>query len=402
MKLHKNLNTAVVNTLAAIFLHNKYADKALEYTLQSDKRWGARDRAYIAETTYEIVRWWRLLTEATGGQPTTEEQFWKPLGAWLAMKNIEVPAWPEFYNVEVRKIREQIERLSKLRRYSESVPDWLDQLGDKELGDQWPEQLHALNQQAEVVLRVNLLKTTVKDLQIRLKDESFDTDKLANYPDALQLRQRQNVFRSASFKEGMFEVQDANSQLVGAYLGVEPGQRVVDACAGGGGKTLHLAALMQNKGKIVALDTEEWKLGNLKLRARRAGAGNIETKTIDSHKVVKRLYDSADRLLLDVPCSGLGVLKRNPDAKWKLGPEFIEKVKTTQQEIIQKYSPIVRTGGQMVYSTCSILPSENHLQVKAFLASEAGKSFELVKDQTLMPADSGYDGFYMALLRKKG
>src|SRR5690606_31146175 len=178
-------------------------------------------------------------------------------------------------------------------------------------------------------------------------------------PDALILDERTNVFRNPAFKEGMFEVQDASSQLVAQALAVEPGMRVIDACAGAGGKSLHIASLMQNKGKVLSMDIEEWKLQQTKLRARRDGVSIIERKVIEGSKTIKRMKETADRLLLDVPCSGLGVLRRNPDTKWKLTEESIEKVRKTQQEILQSYPSMVKPGGQMVYATCSILPSEN-------------------------------------------
>ena len=184
-------------------------------------------------------------------------------------------------------------------------------------------------------------------------------------------------------------------------LEVEPGMRVVDACAGGGGKSLHLAALMQNKGQLISLDTLAWKLDELKVRARRAGVSNIETRPIENNKVIKRMYGTADRLLLDVPCSGLGVLRRNPDSKWKLTEAQLTQLLETQQTILQSYSPMVKSGGKMVYATCSILPSENRSQVDHFLASEAGKGWELVKDRSILPQEEGFDGFYMALLSKK-
>jgi 16S rRNA (cytosine967-C5)-methyltransferase len=221
------------------------------------------------------------------------------------------------------------------------------------------------------------------------------------YPDALILEERQNIFRSAPFKAGLFEVQDASSQLVAASLAVEPGMRVIDACAGAGGKTLHLAALMENKGKIISMDLEEWKLQQTKLRARRNGIDIIERKVIEGSKTIKRLKDSADRLLLDVPCSGLGVLRRNPDTKWKLSPESIAKVQEAQQEILQSYPSMLKKGGQLVYATCSILPSENEQQVKKFLASEAGKDFDLLEEQKVFSHQSGFDGFYIARMIKK-
>ena len=199
----------------------------------------------------------------------------------------------------------------------------------------------------------------------------------------------------------MFEVQDASSQLVAEFLNVKPGMKVVDACAGAGGKSLHLANLMDNKGQIIALDIYGNKLAELKRRAKRNGAHNIETRLIDSTKTIKKLYGKIDKVLIDAPCSGLGILRRNPDAKWKLQPDFIENIKKTQQEILQQYSKMVKPGGTMVYATCSILPSENQKQVESFLTSEMGKDFTFVKDQKILSHQSGYDGFYMALLEKK-
>ena len=177
--------------------------------------------------------------------------------------------------------------------------------------------------------------------------------------------------------------------------------RVVDTCAGAGGKTLHLSALMDNKGQLIATDIYENKLKELKRRAKRAGAHNIDPRTISSTKVVKKLYGTADRVLIDAPCSGLGVLSRNPDAKWKLQPEFLETIKLTQEQILAQYSRIVKPGGKMVYATCSVLPSENQEQVQKFLASEDGKNFKLSKDRKILSSESGYDGFYMALLERE-
>lgn len=140
---------------------------------------------------------------------------------------------------------------------------------------------------------------------------------------------------TTAFKDGLFEVQDASSQKIGELLQVKEGMRVVDACAGAGGKTLHLAAMMKNKGQIIALDIYQWKLAELKRRAKRAGAHNIEARVIDDSKVVKRLHNSADRLLIDAPCSGLGVLKRNPDSKWKIDQDFIDRIKKSKSRFFK-------------------------------------------------------------------
>jgi len=214
------------------------------------------------------------------------------------------------------------------------------------------------------------------------------------------LVERANVFRTEVFKKGYFEVQDASSQLVAEYLDVAPGMKVIDTCAGAGGKTLHLASFMMNKGQIIAMDIYESKLKKLKIRARRNKVHNIDTRVIDSTKPIKKLYNKADRVLIDAPCSGIGVLRRNPDSKWKLQPEFLDNIKKVQQDILQKYSKMVKSGGKLVYATCSVLPSENQNQITEFLVSESGKDFKLIKDNKVFAHTSGFDGFYMALLEK--
>lgn len=396
MKLYINITRAVIQALEMIFEGNKYADKVIEKVLKQNPKWGARDRRFIAETTYDIVRWRRLLQNITEAD---DNDYWKLLGGWCVLHSIPLPGWTEFSGLSEKRIFERHEKMNAIRRFRESVPDWLDTLGENQLGEKWDKELHALNEEAVVVLRANTLKINTGDLQQLLTETGIETDALQEFPHALVLRQRQNVFRHPSFKEGLFEVQDAASQLIAPFMRLEPGMRVVDACAGAGGKTLHIAALMKNKGRIIGLDVEQWKLDELQKRARRAGVSNLETRIIESSKTIKRLDNSADRLLLDVPCSGLGVLKRNPDAKWKLSPEFIENVKELQEHILQDYSNIIKRGGLMVYSTCSILPDENEHQVQRFIAKNDDK-FELVEDKHAWPSE-GFDGFYMALIRKK-
>ena len=403
MRLHRNLCFSVIDGLTLIFNEGNYADKVIQQLLKRDKRWGARDRGFVAETTYDIVRWKRLYAEiAEVKEPFDRDNIWRMFAVWATLKGIKLPDWKYFENTPSRKIKGRFDELSKIRKFKESIPDWLDELGEKELGsDVWTKEMEALNEQADVILRVNTLKTTKEKLQAELFDLDIESDFLENYPNALKLKERANVFTTEAFKNGFFEVQDASSQLVAEFLDIKPGMRVVDTCAGAGGKTLHLASIMENKGQIIAMDIYANKLHELKRRAKRNGAHNIETRVIDSTKVIKKLYDKADRVLIDAPCSGLGVLRRNPDAKWKLQPEFVEKIKITQQEILQQYSKMVKSGGKLVYATCSILPSENQKQIDVFLTSEAGKEFNFVKDKKVLSHKSGYDGFYMALLERK-
>jgi len=403
MRLHRNLTYAVIDSLRDVFNEGEYAGKAVEKALKRDKRWGSRDRKFVAETIYEIVRWKRLYAEiAEVKEPFDRPNLWRIFTVWCVLKGIPLPDWNQIEETPTRRIKGKFDELSKIRKYRESIPDWMDEICVKELGEKlWTKEMAALNKQADVVLRVNTLNITKEKLQKELEQESIFTETLPNHPDALKLVERANVFKTDAFKKGYFEVKDDSYKLVDAYLDVKPEMKVVDTCAGAGGKTLHLSALMQNKGQIVAMDIYESKLRKLKVRAKRNKAHNIDLKEINSTKVIKKLHNKADRVLIDAPCSGLGVLRRNPDSKWKLQPEFIDNIKAIQQDILQSYSKMVKPGGKMVYATCSVLPSENQEQVKQFLTSESGKEFIFVSDKKILASESGYDGFYMALLEKK-
>jgi 16S rRNA (cytosine967-C5)-methyltransferase len=400
MKLlpYKNLFIGITETLNNIFFNHKYADREIERTLKSNRKWGSKDRAFIAETVYDTVRWKRMI-EASMGKEVAPENLWEFVGTWFVLEEEKLPFWDEFKKVNAKEILKRNHAATdKNFAIRESIPDWLNELGKKELGKQWEKEIEAMNIPAPTVIRVNTLKNDRKSLKNDLRQERVNTEVLSKYPDALQLVEKTNVFRTDAFQNGLFEIQDAGSQMISPYLNIQPGMRIVDACAGAGGKTLHLSALMENKGQIYALDIHEWKLQELKKRAKRNGAQNIQTKVIDSTKVIKKLENSADRLLIDAPCSGLGVLSRNPDAKWKLSLDFIESVKKEQEKILNDYCKMVKSGGAMVYATCSILPSENQEQVQKFLSNHP--EFKLVREKQILPSQSGFDGFYMAYLEK--
>ena len=394
---YKNLFVGITDTLNQIFFERKYADKEVERTLKSNKLWGARDRAFIAETVYDLVRWKRLV-EGAMSRPLSPETIWEFVGTWFALDpEQKLPAWEEFQKVYPKEILKRHHESSKNIAVAESYPDWMFELGQAALGDRWLEEVHAMNSQAPTVLRVNTLKADRKTLQKALKDRSIKTNLLSKYQDALELEEKTNIFRTDEFQNGWFEVQDAGSQLIAPYLRVAPGMRVVDACAGAGGKTLHLASLMENKGQIIAMDLYEWKLKELKRRAKRNNVQNVQTKVIEA-KTIKRMENTADRLLIDAPCSGLGVLRRNPDAKWKLQPHFIDEIITLQEKILSEYSKVIKVGGLMVYATCSILPQENEQQVEKFLANNA--NYKLLSEKTHYPSETNYDEFYMALIER--
>lgn len=404
MKLHRHLVEQLVHALFEIFSTRKNADKVIERVMKSQKKWGSRDRKFFAESTYEIVRHWRRLWVSAGLPPDDYAstslifgQVWQVWGRFEFERTGELPDWEELMNFRPKAVD-----ASKLpRAVRQSIPDWLDQLGEKEFGGGWDSLLAALNTPAEVYLRVNTLKSDLVKARARLVDEGVDVAPVEGLPQALRLPVRKNVFLTKAFKDGVFEVQDAASQTVGPLLEVEPGMRVVDACAGAGGKTLHIAALMKNKGRLLSMDIHDWKLEELRVRTRRAGVDIVETRLIESSKTIKRLEGSFDRLLLDVPCSGLGVLRRNPDKKWKIQADEISRLNELQSELLRSYSIMVKPGGKMVYATCSILPSENERQVQAFLATPAGANWVLEKEEHHRPDREGFDGFYGARLLRK-
>ena len=399
MKLiHRNLLIGIHDALQETFFEDKkYADKVIERLLKANKKWGSQDRAVVSEIFYNIIRWRKRL-EYYIGEGAKPNNIYRLILAYLLWSNTEYKRFDEFSGLKIADILTKIKKETfPTKAIEHSVPEWLVEILEQELGSVWEREVIALNEQASTILRANTLKISPKSLVDELACENISAFTINGYPDAVQLEEKKNVFLTSAFKDGFFEVQDASSQKIGRFLEVAEGQRVVDACAGAGGQTLHLSALMKNKGQIIALDIFEWKLAELKRRAKRAGAHNIETRLISDNKVIKRLHEKADRLLIDAPCSGLGVLKRNPDSKWKIDTEFIDRIKVEQQKILQDYSKMLKKGGKMIYATCSILPSENNLQVEKFLSNNP--DFRLIKDEKIMPSQ-GYDGFYMALIER--
>lgn len=315
-------------------------------------------------------------------------------------KKLAIPDLDGGEGFDRRNLDKRIAEANEDILLKEGCPIWLNELCQNELKELWPEQRKALALEAPRYIRTNTLKVSREELAKELSEQGVVTKPVKGNHDALLVTSNSAIFRTGAFKSGHFEQQDAGSQEIAKFLEVGPKMRVIDACAGSGGKTLQLAALMQATGSLIALDTVDWKLDELKKRAKRAGAFNIETRVIDSTKVIKRLYDSADRVLIDAPCSGTGVFRRTPDSKWKDARAHLNELHTIQEDILERYTKMVKVGGMVVYSTCSILPSENEKQVQKFLEKN-GENFTLVEDQHIFPSTM-FDGFYMAkLLRIK-
>lgn len=391
MKMHRILAEAAAAVVKSVFKDHKVLDHALSAAFEENPKWGRRDRSFIAETVFEVVRWRRALSFVADSEET------KALCAaqWLRM-GFEIPGWWTFKGASAADVAARESELTgQQRAVRESIPDWLDELGVAELGPAWDAELHALNQRAPVYLRVNTLKQTRERAIEWLGSHQVEARPVDGLPDALVLPPGKSLPKPLR-AEGRVEIQDAGSQLIAPWTGAMPGERVIDACSGAGGKTLHLAALMNNQGRIHALDVEPRKLQELQKRAKRAGVSIIRTGIIDD-AALGDLAGMADRLLIDAPCSGLGTLKRQPDLKWRLRPAAIDRVRAIQKDLLVKHPAMLKPGGTLVYATCSILPSENRGAVDVLL--EAG-GFELLSEHPLSPAATGFDGFYAAVLRK--
>ena len=399
-KLYPNLIGGVLEALETTFGKNVYADKSIERLFKTNRKWGARDRAFVAESVYEIVRHWRLLWHLLGEEPSLKRKKLYQIFALYRLTSSKYisqddPKWADVVSLwpEIQRKLTQINEIN----IRESFPDWLAELIAP--GKDWAPLAHSLNQPARLHIRVNSLLSTREEVIEILRSEGIEATPIPYSDEGLALSERINVFRLDSFQKGLYEVQDGGSQLIAPFLNPKPGERIVDACAGAGGKSLHMAAMMQNKGQIIAMDVEDYKLNELRRRASRNKIDNIEIRCIESSKSIKRLHHSADKLLLDVPCTGTGVIRRNPDTKWKLRKEYFQRVLSIQQEILDTYTDMLKPGGTMVYATCSLIDDENRKQIDSFLDRKKGQ-YKLLSDCQILPSEFDSDGFYMALIQK--
>lgn len=393
MKMHRLLAEAASGIAKSVFREHKVLDHELATAFEENPKWGKRDRSFIAETVFEVARWRRALGFLVESEETTA----LCAAQWVRM-GYEIPEWWSYNGRPAEEIREREALLAdQPRAVRESIPDWLDALGVEELGEEaWSRELAALNERASVFLRVNTLRGTRAAAIEWLAGHNIPATAVDGLPDALVLAPGKALPKTLRL-DGRVEIQDAGSQLIAPLVNPQAGERVIDACSGAGGKSLHLAALMGAEGRVFAMDVEPRKLAELERRAKRANANKcISAKEITA-ATTKDFAHVADRLLIDAPCSGLGTLKRQPDLKWRLKPAAIERVRGIQKQLLQDYTAMLKPGGTLVYATCSILPSENRAAVDALLQ---GGGFELVEEKAVSPAATGWDGFYSAVLKK--
>lgn len=421
------LLAATVDATRRLLYFAQPADKLLSDFFR-EKKSGARDRAFIAETAYAVLRRKRLLESMAGLVPYPH----KPPGKQeivpreLVLLSLSRVRGLSRRQLEPGLLAGEAEWLTAIRQQDEpelslaarmDFPDWL----ASRLLDRYPQEealalARALNTPAPLDLRVNPLKASREDVLTRLRADGFEVAPCPFGPLGLRVKGRPALQRHPLFLDGSFEVQDEGSQLLGHLLAPRRGELVIDFCAGAGGKTLILGALMRSTGRLYAFDIAGKRLVKLKARVARAGLSNVHPIAITGENDirVKRLAGKADRVLVDAPCSGLGTLRRNPDLKWRQSAESVAELTRKQAAILAAAAGLVKPGGRLVYATCSILEEENAAIVDAFLAAHTGFrrlpaqdvlaaqgiAVDTGVDLRLLPTSHGTDGFYAAVLER--
>ena len=414
VRMHGAQVEAAAAALRLVLVFERPADAVLSDFFRGQAALGARDRAFVADAVYGVLRRKRTLEHLAPGARARElvlayllriagrsarelAAAVKPAEeAWLVrLKGAPLPAGP----LGVRA----------------DLPDWVvDRLRSQHSDDEILALARALNEPAPLDLRVNTLRGDRERARARLTDDGIEAVPTPYAPAGLRVRGRPAIQRHPLFLDGTLEVQDEGSQILGHLVAPRRGELVVDFCAGAGGKSLLLGALMRSQGRLYAFDVSAARLGRLRPRLRRSGLSNVHPHVIASERDVRvrRLAGKADRVLVDAPCSGLGTLRRNPDLKWRQSPQALEELRRKQAAILDSAARLVRPGGRLVYATCSLLAEENEDVVEAFLAAHPGfralDCGELLREARiplqsarflkLYPHLHGTDGFFAAAL----
>ncbi|MGE5504892.1 MAG: RsmB/NOP family class I SAM-dependent RNA methyltransferase [Actinomycetota bacterium] len=423
---------AAIEVLAAIETSAKPADSVASYYFKGRRYIGAKDRRAVAETVWRVLRrkarigWW---LERVGHFSTDARA---RVLADMAFEGIKPERalfdGPHSANPPDGGERRMIDALTGKSLFHHDMapwvrgeyPEWIAPRLAALFGERVAEQMGAMRDEAPLDLRVNALKATREQALAALAAEGVEAAPTRLSPLGLRLAGRVALVQLQAWRDGLVEVQDEGSQLVALLAGAKPGMAVADYCAGAGGKTLALAAAMENKGRLVACDVAEWRMDRAADRFRRAGVHNVTRRVLggESDKWIKRAAGSFDRVLVDAPCTGTGTWRRNPDAKWQLGePDLLELV-ARQGAILASAARLTKPGGRLVYATCSLLAEENEDQVNAFLAAHpdfrpvplAAAWAETIGGDSpvagpylrLTPLDHATDGFFAAVMERAG
>jgi len=389
------------------------ADLLLREFLRTRKYLGARDRRFIADATYALLRWKVQLDEVALRIPAPFAGRPAARAAALAARGKIAGDVEEMAGAAATLLRAGAKDMAGFARsardvrgrggeaalisFDESFPLWMVERWIARFGEEGARKLAAaLNEPAPTTLRANTLKGTREELLVSLGSEGIDAKPTPLAPDGVFLTKRINIFDTKAFREGKFEMQDEGSQIVSLAIDPHPDWRVLDACAGSGGKTLHLAALMRGRGEIFAFEPDERRRQELKRRIRRSGAQNV--RILDAAPAGKM-----DAVLVDAPCSGTGTIRRNPMIKNRLAPEDLLRHQAEQIAILRQWAPYVKPGGLLAYATCSLMEEENEQVFAAFLEESgfAARETHMPKPElslpaTLLPHVHGTDGFFLA------
>jgi len=351
-------------------------DVFLSKFFRAHKSIGSKDRSFICETLYSLIRWKGLLDHLCD-KPLTWKKRFDALQAHDLKKIIHDESIPAHIRVSFPKAF--FESISKPFGQEKAIDFCL-----------------TSNLAAPTTVRINPIKTSRENLLAKWQP-LYPVEPCIHSKHGISFKKRVNFFELSEFKEGLFEVQDEGSQLVAAHVHAKPGQHVLDFCAGSGGKTLAFAHRMHASGQIYLYDIRPHALLQAKKRLKRAGIQNVQL--LDKEKLKKRgLLQRMDWILLDVPCSGTGTLRRNPDMKWRFDKEMVDRLVAEQRAIFAKALPYLRPGGHIVYATCSVLPEENHQQLSYFLKEH---SLQLTAPPFFtFPQKDGMDGFFAAVMTR--
>lgn len=414
--------------LALLLGFQRPADAEIGRYFHERRQMGSSDRGFAAESVYGCLRHKRELEAlyAPIYKPeSSEDQARWLVATWLLKYGgWSVRALTEAgFNGDAVALVERIRALDLFEfplAMRANLPDWMAHSLIAQFGEDETLRLaEALNKPAPMDIRVNTLKTTRSALQARLREEGFELVPTPHSPLGLRREQRAALFTSRAFGLGLYEVQDEGSQLLGLLVAAKPGEKLVDFCAGAGGKALQLACMMENRGVVQAFDVSRQRLDRFRLRLNRAGVDNVQRRVLrDEHDpVLKGLTGKADAVLVDVPCSGTGTLRRNPDIKWK--DIDLQELQQTQASILAAASKLVKPGGRLIYATCSLLDEENHRITAGFLDAHADfqalSAAQLLAEQgveltsaftpegglQLLPHRHGTDGFYALAMQRK-
>ncbi len=363
------------------------ADAVVSRYFRDHRNLGPRERATLAETVYNVLRQKLLFDHlAPSGSGAKERRlailgFHGPYDFLCGALNAQEKKWLD----ECKKIQPA----DLMERHRHNLPEWLVQPLKNQLGDEFWALADNLNHSAGLDLRVNAFKAKREDVQKALAKVGIKAVPTPYSPWGLRIEGKPPLNKTEAFLQGDIEVQDEGSQLLALLLDAKRSEMVVDFCAGAGGKTLALGAMMRNTGRLYAFDTSAGRLDGLKPRLARSGLSNVHPSAIahERDERIKRLTGKIDRVLVDAPCSGLGTLRRNPDLKWRQSPQAIAELTQKQAAILQSAARMVKTGGRLVYATCSVLPEENEAIAEQFSANNP--------DFVLIPAGEVLDNLKM-------